>query len=53
MEFKLDGSTIQRLKNSGHFSGGGGGGGSVDTSGTPVVNDIARFVDADTIEGRS
>lgn len=31
----------------------GGGGGTVDTSGTPVANDIARFTDADTIEGRS
>lgn len=30
-----------------------GGGGSVDTSGTPVTNDFARFTDADTIEGRS
>lgn len=30
-----------------------GGGGSVDTSGTPVANDFARFTDADTIEGRS
>ena len=28
-------------------------GGTVDTSGTPVANDIARFTDADTIEGRS
>ena len=27
--------------------------GSVDTSGTPVANDFARFTDADTIEGRS
>jgi hypothetical protein len=31
----------------------GGGSGTVDTSGTPVANDIARFTDADTIEGRS
>lgn len=31
----------------------GGGGGSVDTSGTPVDNDFAKFTDADTIEGRS
>ena len=31
----------------------GGGSGSVDTSGTPVANDIARFTDADTIEGLS
>lgn len=29
------------------------GGGTVDTSGTPVANDFARFTDADTIEGRS
>uniref|UniRef100_A0A6M3KN82 Putative tail protein n=1 Tax=viral metagenome TaxID=1070528 RepID=A0A6M3KN82_9ZZZZ len=29
------------------------GGGGVDTSGTPVDNDIAKFTDADTIEGRS
>ena len=29
------------------------GGGTVDTSGTPVLNDFARFTDADTIEGRS
>ncbi|MGI9309102.1 MAG: hypothetical protein ACR2P6_07560, partial [Gammaproteobacteria bacterium] len=28
-------------------------GGGVDTSGVPVANDIARFTDADTIEGRS
>ena len=28
-------------------------GGTVDTSGTPAANDIARFTDADTIEGRS
>jgi len=27
--------------------------GGVDTSGTPVTNDFARFTDADTIEGRS
>ena len=32
---------------------GGGGGGTVDTAGTPVTNDFARFTDADTIEGRS
>ena len=32
---------------------GGGVGGGVDTSGTPVTNDYARFTDADTIEGRS
>jgi len=31
----------------------GGGTGTVDTSGTPVLNDFARFTDADTIEGRS
>ena len=30
-----------------------GGGGGVDTSGTPVDDDYAKFVDADTIEGRS
>jgi len=30
-----------------------GGGGGVDTSGTPVANDFAKFTDADTIEGRS
>lgn len=29
------------------------GASGVDTSGTPVANDIARFTDADTIEGRS
>lgn len=28
-------------------------GGSVDISGTPVANDFARFIDGDTIEGRS
>jgi len=28
-------------------------GGGVDTSGAPVANDIARFTDADTLEGRS
>jgi len=31
----------------------GSGVGTVDTSGTPVANDIARFTDDDTIEGRS
>jgi len=29
------------------------GGGTVDTSGTPVDDDYAKFTDADTIEGRS
>jgi hypothetical protein len=29
------------------------GGGTVDTSGTPIALDFARFTDADTIEGRS
>ncbi len=29
------------------------GSGTVDTSGTPVANDFARFTDADTIEGLS
>ena len=29
------------------------GAGTVDTSGTPVLNDFARFTDANTIEGRS
>jgi len=33
--------------------GGGGGSGTVDTSGTPLANDFARFTDANTIEGRS
>ena len=32
---------------------GGDGGGGVDTFGTPVDNDFAKFTDADTIEGRS
>lgn len=32
---------------------GAAGAGTVDTSGTPVANDFARFTDADTIEGRS
>lgn len=32
---------------------GAGGAGTVDTSGTPVDNDFAKFTDADTIEGRS
>ncbi len=31
----------------------GVGTGTVDTSGTPVDNDFAKFTDADTIEGRS
>ena len=35
------------------FQAAPGGGGAVDTSGVPVLNDIARFTDADTIEGRS
>lgn len=30
-----------------------GGGGNVSTSGTPVANDIPRFVDGTSIEGRS
>lgn len=32
---------------------GGTGTGTIDTSGTPVANDFAKFTDADTIEGRS
>jgi len=32
---------------------GSGAGGGIDTSGTPVAFDIARFTDVDTIEGRS
>jgi hypothetical protein len=32
---------------------GGTGSGTVDTAGTPVANDFARFTDANTIEGRS
>ena len=32
---------------------GSGGSGTVDISGIPVIYDIARFTDADTIEGRS
>jgi len=31
----------------------GGSAGDVDTSGTPVANDFARFTDLNTIEGRS
>ena len=31
----------------------GGGGGTVDTSGSPVDNDYAKFTDANTIEGMS
>jgi hypothetical protein len=30
-----------------------GGGGTVNTSGTPVANDFARFTDVNTIEGRN
>lgn len=30
-----------------------GGGGTVDTSGTPALNDFAKFTDANTVEGRS
>ena len=33
--------------------GAGTGDGTVDTSGTPVDNDYAKFTDANTIEGRS
>ena len=29
------------------------GGGTIDTSGTPVANDFARFTDSDTLEGRN
>ena len=32
---------------------GSGAGGGIDTSGTPVAFDIARFTDVDTVEGRS
>ncbi len=35
------------------FENPSAGSGTVDTSGTPVANDFARFTDADTIEGRS
>ncbi len=35
------------------YADGVGAGGGVDTSGTPVDNDFAKFTDADTIEGRS
>jgi len=49
-----DGSANQILKTNGSgtlsFTDDAGG---VDTSGTPVANDFARFTDADTIEGRS
>ena len=34
-------------------TGGGGSGGNVSTSGTPVDNDFAKFVDGTDIEGRS
>lgn len=40
------------LKDDGTWAATSGGGGTVDTSGTPVANDYARFTDADTIEGR-
>ena len=50
-----DGSriTIVQLKGEKGDTGDTGPSGGVDTSGTPVANDFARFVDADTIEGRS
>ena len=35
------------------ISWGAAGAGTVDTSGTPVLNDFAKFTDADTIEGRN
>lgn len=41
--FVGDGSSLTGITVSGY----------VDTSGTPVANDFARFTDADTIEGRS
>jgi len=40
---KLDSSLLSGLA----------GSGTVDTSGTPVASDFAKFTDADTIEGRS
>jgi len=43
-----DGGTLKKV-DMGEIRGGGGG--TVDTSGTPEANDIARFTDADTIEG--
>lgn len=46
--YGTDGSGVKGWKND-----PAGGGGTVDTSGTPVANDFARFTDADTIEGRS
>jgi len=46
-----DGS--EYVRKNGDWAVATGGGGGVDTSGTPVANDFARFTDADTIEGRS
>lgn len=46
-----DGS--QFLRDDGTLATPAGGGSGVDTSGTPVATDFARFTDADTIEGRS
>ena len=47
---KLDNNSSNFLNGQGAWATPPGG---VDTGGTPVANDIARFTDADTIEGRS
>lgn len=49
---KLDNSATNFMNGQGNWATPAGAG-AVDTSGTPVLNDIARFTDADTIEGRS
>lgn len=47
------GTTLNKHCNGGSLTSLEGGSGTVTTSGTPVANDIARFTDATTIEGRS
>jgi len=50
---KADGKVLAYNSTSGNLEYESASGGGVDTSGTPVANDFARFTDADTIEGRS
>lgn len=48
-----DTDSLLKKVDMGEVRGTGGGSGTVDTSGTPVIYDIPRFTDEDTIEGRS
>jgi len=54
---KVDGTVNQVMKTDGAkvvtWEDESGGGGNVNTSGTPVLNDFAKFVNGTDIEGRS